>query len=66
MKRECKFILSEEEITCVGDIRKSKDTINKIILNIDKLRKEEIIEALKTCDERLIVALKKLEINKNY
>ena len=63
MKRECKFILSEVEITCLGDIRKTKDTINKIILNIDKLRKEEIIEALKTCDERLIVALKKLEIN---
>lgn len=63
MKRECRFILSEDEITCIGDVRKAKDAINRTILNIDSLNKEEIVEALKTTDERLAVALKKLEIN---
>lgn len=63
MKRECRFILNEEEITCIGYIRKTRDTINKVILNIDQLTKEETVEILRTCDERLSVALKKLEIN---
>lgn len=62
MKRECKFILNEDEITCIGDIRKAKDVINKVILNIDKLNKEELVSALKASDERLSVALEKLEI----
>nr|DAH71464.1 MAG TPA: hypothetical protein [Caudoviricetes sp.] len=63
MKRECKFIMNEEDITCIGDIKTTRDTINKVILNIDQLTKEETIEILKTCDERLSIALKKLEIN---
>lgn len=63
MKRECRFILNEEEITCIGDIRKTRDTINKTILNMDQLTKEKTVEILKTCDERLSIALKKLEIN---
>ena len=63
MKRECKFIMNEEDITCIGDIRTTRDTINKTILNIDQLTKEETVEILKTCDERLSIALKKLEIN---
>lgn len=63
MKRECKFIMNEEDITCIGDIKITRDTINKVILNIDQLTKEETIEILKTCDERLSIALKKLEIN---
>lgn len=63
MKRECKFIMNEEDITCIGDIKTTRDTINKVILNIDQLTKEETVEILKTCDERLSIALKKLEIN---
>lgn len=63
MKRECRFIMSEEEITCIGDIRKVKDSINRIILKIDTLTKEEIVEALKISNERIAVALKKLEID---
>lgn len=63
MKRECRFILNEEDITCIGDIRRTRDVINKAILNIDQLTKEETVEILKTCDERLSIALKKLEIN---
>lgn len=63
MKRECKFIMNEEDITCIGDIKTTRDTIYKVILNIDQLTKEETIEILKTCDERLSIALKKLEIN---
>lgn len=63
MKRECKFIMNEEDITCIGDIKTTRDTINKVILNIDQLAKEETVEILKTCDERLSIALKKLEIN---
>ena len=63
MKRECKFIMNEEDITCIGDIKTTRDTINKVILNIDQLTKEDTIEILKTCDERLSIALKKLEIN---
>jgi hypothetical protein len=63
VKRECKFIMNEEDITCIGDIKTTRDTINKVILNIDQLTKEETIEILKTCDERLSIALKKLEIN---
>ena len=56
-------IKNAREITCINDIRKTKDTINKAILNIDHLTEEEMVEILKTCDERLSVALKKLEIN---
>lgn len=63
MKRECRFILSEDEITCIGDIRKAKDAIRRTILNIDSLNKKDIVEVLRTSDERLAVALKKLEIN---
>ena len=63
MKRECRFILDEEEITCIGDIRKAKDDINRTILNIDNLSKEEISNILESSNERLAVALKKLEIN---
>ena len=55
--------MNEEDITCIGDIKTTRDTINKVILNIDQLTKEETIEILKTCDERLSIALKKLEIN---
>ena len=62
MKRECRFILDEEEITCIGDIRKAKDDINRTILNIDNLSKEEISNILESFNERLAVALKKLEI----
>lgn len=63
MKRECRFILNEEEITCIGDIRTAREIINKTILNMDQLTKEETVEILNTCDERLSIALKKLEIN---
>lgn len=63
MKRECKFVLSEEETTCIGDVRRVKNAISRIILNIDTLNKEEIVEVLKTSDEGLAIALKKLEIN---
>ena len=55
--------MNEEDITCIGDIKTTRDTINKVILNIDQLAKEETVEILKTCDERLSIALKKLEIN---
>lgn len=57
--------MNEEDITCIGDIKTTRDTINKVILNIDQLAKEETVEILKTCDERLSIALKKLEINQN-
>lgn len=63
MKRECRYVLDEEEITCIGDIRTAKNTVEKIVSNMDSLEPEEIAEMLKTCDERLSVALKKLEIN---
>ena len=63
VKRECKYIMNEEEITCIGDIRTARDIINKVLLNIDQLTKEETVKVLKACDERLSIALKKLEIN---
>lgn len=55
--------MNEEDITCIGDIRTARATINQVLLNIDQLTKEETVEILKTCDERLSIALKKLEIN---
>lgn len=61
MRRECKFVLDENEITCIGDIRKARDSINRTILNIDNLSKEEISNILKSSNERLVVALEKLE-----
>ncbi len=62
MRRECKFVLDENEMTCVGDVRKARDSINRTILNIDNLSKEEISNILKSSNERLLVALEKLEI----
>lgn len=62
MRRECKFVLDENEMTCVGDIHKARDSINRIILNIDNLSKEEISNILESSNERLAVALEKLEI----
>lgn len=61
MRRECKFVLDENEMTCVGDIRKARDSINRTILNIDNLSKEEISNILGSSNERLAVALEKLE-----
>lgn len=63
MRRECKYVLDENEITCVGDIRKARDSINRTILNIDNLSKEEISNILESSNKRLAVALEKLEIN---
>ena len=65
MRREVKFVMNEEEITCITDIRKAKDTINRTMLNIDRLDKKEIAEILKATNERLTIALKKLELEIN-
>ena len=61
MRRECKFVLDENEITCIENIRKARDSINRTILNIDNLSKEELSNILKSSNERLVVALEKLE-----
>lgn len=63
MKREVRYTLTEEEITCIGDIRKSKDAINRVINNIDNINKIEIVNALQSIDERLATALEKLTID---
>lgn len=60
MKKECRYILNEEEVTCIGDILKAKDTINRTINSINCLNIAEITDALRSADKRLTTALEKL------
>ena len=64
MKREVRFILNEEEITCIGDIRKAKDTAAHVRTRIasDSISIEVIDLAFEVIINRLNDALSKLEI----
>lgn len=64
MKREVRFILNEEEITCIGDIRKAKDMAAHVRTRIasDSISIEVIDIAFEVIINRLNDALSKLEI----
>lgn len=62
MKREVNYILTEEQATCVGDIKHSKDSLERVLENIDKLSKEEIKNLVLNAKNNLSAALSKLEL----
>lgn len=64
MKREVRFILSEEEVTCIGDIRKAKDTAAHVRTRIasDSMSIKDIDLAIEVIINRLNDALDKLNL----
>lgn len=64
MKKEVKYILTEEQVTCVGDVRTAKADLEKMA---DKILKENHIppqyaEFMYSVADRLGFALKALEL----